>query len=122
MKNLSQFAQYAFIALFVLSALAGFSTLQRSQEGLVAEVDQGGDGMISTAVLEKLLEEKSAGVTASYISMAITLAGFVVSTVMNVRKERREAKEAALNLKQMELELEKTRMELEAMKKEVKGE
>jgi hypothetical protein len=108
MKNLSQYAQYAFIALFVLSALAGFRNLQRSQEVLVAEVDQ--------------VEEKSAGVTTSYISMAITLAGFVVSTVMNVRKERREAKEAALNLKQMELELEKTRMELEAMKKEVKGE
>lgn len=122
MKNLSLFLQYGFLVLFVLSALTGFTLLQQSQTGLMAEIEQGGDEAITKAELEKILEEKSTGVTTSYITMAITLAGFIVSTVMNVRKERREAKEAELNLKQKELELEKMRMELEAMRKKNKEE
>ena len=122
MKNLSQIVQYGFLVLFVLSAVTGLTLLQRSQQGLMAEIEQGGDEAIPKAELEKLLEEKSSGVTTSYITMGITLAGFIVSTVMNVRKERREAKEAALNLQKMELELEKMRMELDAMKRKNKEE
>jgi preprotein translocase subunit SecG len=122
MKNLSQIVQYGFLVLFVLSAVTGLTLLQRSQQGLMAEIEQGGDEAITKAELEKLLEEKSSGVTTSYITMGITLAGFIVSTVMNVRKERREAKEAALNLQKMELELEKMRMELDAMKRKSKEE
>ena len=117
MKNLSQIVQYGFLVLFVLSAVTGLTLLQRSQQGLMAEIEQGGDEAITKAELEKLLEEKSSGVTTSYITMGITLAGFIVSTVMNVRKERREAKESALNLQKMALELEKMRMDLEAMKR-----
>jgi len=117
MKNLSQYAQYAFLALFVLSVLAGFNLLKRSQEALILKAEQSGDQGITKGDVEDQLRESAPSVTTTYVTMALTLAGFIVSTVMNVRKERRESKEAELNIRKMELELEKMRMELDAMKK-----
>jgi len=117
MKNLSQYAQYAFLALFVLSVLAGLNLLQRTQEALILKAEQGGDQGITKGDVEEQLKQNAQSVTTTYVTMALTLAGFIVSTVMNVRKERRESKEAELNIRKMELELEKMRMELDAMKK-----
>ena len=117
MKNLSQYAQYAFLALFVLSVMAGINLQQRSREALILKAAQSGDRGISKGEVEEQLNQNAPSVTTTYVTMVLTLAGFIVSTVMNVRKERRESKEAELNIKKMELELERMRMELEAMKK-----
>lgn len=119
MKISSRLVQYIFFVLFVLSVGTGLMFV-RYQESLVVQAAQMQENGQSSAVdLAKLLEKKAAGYDISVISMLVSLAGFVVSTVMNVRKDRRETKEAALAMQQKNLELEKLRMELDAMKKKV---
>ena len=117
MKISLRLLQYIFFFLFVLSVLAGFMTV-RFQENLVAQSELlQEDGGSSVEEVEKLLDERAAGFDASVVMMLVSLAGFGVSTVMNVRRDRREAREAALAMQQKELELEKLRMELETLKK-----
>jgi hypothetical protein len=49
----------------------------------------------------------------------IALLGFIVTTVLSVRKEKRETREFELALKQKEIELERARLELEQLKKQL---
>jgi len=56
---------------------------------------------------------------ASSITALTTLVGFVLTAVLNVRREKREAQESALSLKQKELDLQRALIELEELKKKV---
>ena len=49
----------------------------------------------------------------------IALLGFIVTTVLSLRRERRETREFELALKQKEIELERARLELEQLKKQL---
>jgi hypothetical protein len=53
---------------------------------------------------------------ASGITAVVSFLGFFSTTVLAWRQERRESAVAALERKQMELELEKTRLELERLR------
>ena len=67
--------------------------------------------------LTALRAEQSIGVTTSIVTTLISLAGFIVSTTFNVRKDKREALESELALKQKEIELQRALIELEELKK-----
>jgi len=60
-----------------------------------------------------------AGFYISVLTSVISLLGFVVTTTLSVRREKRESRESELNIKQKEIELEKTKLELEQLKKHV---
>jgi predicted membrane protein len=49
----------------------------------------------------------------------IALLGFIVTTVLSLRREKRETREFELALKQKEIELERARLELEQLKKQL---
>jgi len=49
----------------------------------------------------------------------ITFLGFVITTVLSFRREKREARDSELSQKQKEIELERARFELEQLKKQV---
>jgi cell shape-determining protein MreC len=49
----------------------------------------------------------------------ISLLGFLITTTLSFRREKREARESELSLKQKEIELERARLELEQLKKQV---
>lgn len=51
--------------------------------------------------------------------VVISLLGFLITTALSFRRDRREARESELTLKQKEIELERARLELEQLKKQV---
>ena len=120
MKLSARFVQYSFFVLFILSVLSGF-ILVISRDYIVtqaAEFQLENGEPVGTEELLQSISEKTVSFTASIVSMLLSLAGFIVSAVINVRKDRREARETALTLKQKELELQKALLELETLKKQ----
>jgi type VI protein secretion system component VasK len=62
------------------------------------------------------------GILTVYIPLftsVITFLGFVITTILSFRREKREARDSELSQKQKEIELEKARLELEQLKKQV---
>lgn len=59
-------------------------------------------------------------IIASLSTSVVTLVGFVITTVLSFRREKREARDAELSRKQKEIELEKAQLELEQLKEQVK--
>lgn len=56
-----------------------------------------------------------------YISMftsVITFLGFITTSILSFRREKREARDAELSQMQKEIELEKARLELDQLKKQ----
>jgi hypothetical protein len=49
----------------------------------------------------------------------IALLGFIVTSVVSLRREKRETREFELALKQKEIELERARLELEQLKQQI---
>jgi hypothetical protein len=82
---------------------------------------------IFTFLCSLLAQTIIVGGPASYIDAAtialftsiISFLGFMVTTVISLRKEKRETKDAELSQKQKEIEIEKARLELELLKKQV---
>lgn len=52
-------------------------------------------------------------------SATISLLGFLITTALSFRREKREARDAELSRKQKEIELEKAQLELEQLKKKL---
>ena len=120
MKISSRFIQYTFFALFVLSILGSFLFLTRFERMatfvMLQSISTGETENLETD-LTALRAEQSIGVTTSIVTTVISLAGFIVSTTFNVRKDKREALESELALKQKEIELQRALIELEELKK-----
>jgi hypothetical protein len=120
MKISSRFIQYTFFALFVLSILGSFLFLTRFERMatfvMLQSISTGETENLETD-LTALRAEQSIGVTTSIVTTLISLAGFIVSTTFNVRKDKREALESELALKQKEIELQRALIELEELKK-----
>jgi hypothetical protein len=114
MKNPLKLIRNIFLAIFILAALSAFFLFLRS-------ADMGGLAA-SPANPEAVVvqPEQVVGIAASVIASLSTLVGFVVTTVLSVRHEKRESLESALALKQKEVELQKALLELEALKKKSK--
>ncbi len=60
------------------------------------------------------------GIAASCLASVTTFVGFVVATAMTISKDRRDARDAELELRKRELELEKQKLELEELKRQRK--
>jgi hypothetical protein len=60
-------------------------------------------------------------IVGSAATSIIALLGFVVTTALSLRREKRETREFELALKQKELELERARLELEQIKKQLEN-
>jgi H+/gluconate symporter-like permease len=61
--------------------------------------------------------QNSGALIGSVIASATTLIGFIVTTLISWRKEKRESALADMQYKKLETELEKSRLELEKLKK-----
>ena len=57
---------------------------------------------------------------ASCFASVVTLMGFVFSTVMGIRKDRRESRAADMDFQRQQIELERQKLELEKVKLEAK--
>lgn len=84
--------------------------------------------IVSVSVLwfRHSLSDESLGLDSAALTMIgsaatsiIALLGFIVTTILSVRRERRETREFELALKQKEIELERARLELEQLKKQL---
>ena len=120
MKLSPRFIQYAFFVLFALSVLVAFLVIsyqERATEFTLAESLETGDPVI----VEAVTPEKPINLTTSTVSMLVTLSGFIITTVFNVRKDMREARASELALKQKEVELQRALIELEELKKKTIG-
>jgi hypothetical protein len=118
MKISPRVIQYTFFVLFVLSVLVTFQLFNYQEQATLAaftEHVETGD----TLNLEEIARENAINMTASILSMVVTLLGFVVTTVINIRKDRRESRESELALKQKEIELQRALIELEELKKKM---
>ena len=118
MKLSTRFIQYAFFVLFALSVLVAFLVInyqERATKFTMAESLETGEAII----LEEPTPEKSINLTTSTVSMLVTLSGFILTTIFNVRKDWREARASEMALKQKEVELQRALIELEKLKKSV---
>jgi hypothetical protein len=109
-----------FLAVFIVAALISFSILFRESAIVVTEAgatDPGRPEASNTVVQLDL--GKLVPLLASSITALTTLVGFVLTAVLNIRREKRDARESALSLKQKELDLQRALIELEELKKKV---
>jgi MFS-type transporter involved in bile tolerance (Atg22 family) len=81
---------------------------------------------VSVLVFSPALSDESLGLDSAALTMIgsaatsmIALLGFILTTVLSVRREKRETREFELALKQKEIELERARLELEQLKKQL---
>ncbi len=58
------------------------------------------------------------GIAGTCLTSATTLGGFMITTVLNLRQERRQARVSELERQLQEVELEKQKLELERMRQE----
>jgi hypothetical protein len=110
-----------FLAIFIVAVLAAFAILFREtylviirDQAVASPGNPGGSKFVLQLELEKIMP-----VAATIVTSLVTLAGFILTAILNVRKERREARESALSLKQKELDLQRALIELEELKKKV---
>lgn len=127
-------ARKIFLALFIISTLAVFAlfvNLSLSADfpahptTQVPAVTQNPDTVVPTASPgnpegEPSSQNTKMGVTAligSIITSVTSLLGFVTTTMITWRKEKREASLSNVELKKLETELEKSKLELERLKR-----
>ena len=119
MKISSKFIQYTFFVIFILAVLLTFLFLVENQritvEAMALSLESGEIEEIPK--LESPISVDNLNIITSIITVVISLAGFIGTTVFNVRKDKRESLEAAVALKQKEIELERALIELEELKK-----
>ncbi len=107
-----------FLAVFIVAALISFFILFRESAIVQAGAAEPGRPQASNTVVQLDLG-KLVPLLASSITALTTLVGFVLTAVLNVRREKRDARESALSLKQKELDLQRALIELEELKKKV---
>ena len=116
-----------FLGLFVLSTLVVWMLALNMSRGTsmspsptsnpsdgpsTPEILQPGEGPSSAPAAQN-----SGALIGSVIASATSLIGFMVTTLISWRKEKRDSALADIQYKKLETELEKSRLELEKMKK-----
>jgi hypothetical protein len=96
-----------FLVIFILAALV--------VSGMVLL-----DGNLSADAPPAVPSPASLTMIGSAATSIIALLGFIVTTTLSLRREKREAREFELALKQKEIELERARLELEQLKQQLK--
>jgi len=116
------FVRNIFLAVFILATLAAFAISYRESSfatGLVAQSGHLNGPPDEPHVFLRVELDKLTPIIASVITSLTTLVGFVLTTMLNIRKEKRGARESALSLKQKELDLQRTLLELDELKKKI---
>jgi len=110
------FVRNVFLAIFIVATLVTFVFLYREYLFAIkitqSPIDTSGIPELIIVKLEKIIP-----VTASIVTSLTALLGFSLTAILGIRKEKREARESSLSLKQKELEFQRTLLELEELKK-----
>lgn len=112
-----------FLGLFLVSTLvvAVFTISGQSIGNAFTQITASQTGDPSTPQPEKTSDGMGITVIGSVVTSVTSLIGFIVTTVITWRKEKRDASLAEVERKKIELELEKSRLELEALKRDAKA-
>lgn len=122
MKKISRF----FLIVFLLSSVSGFMflTLKMSAGGFAPATEvpgaepgplPGDSGEVEPSP-QGSRDASSIALAGSIITSVTSLVGFVTTTIITWRKEKRDASLADVERKKLETELEKSRLELEELK------
>ena len=111
-----------FLGLFLASTLVMVVLIVQGQSirEAFAQVNSSTAGDPSAPQPEKNSDGMGLTVIGSVVTSITSLIGFIVTTVITWRKEKRDASLAEVERKKIEIELEKSKLELEALKKEAK--
>jgi hypothetical protein len=110
-----------FLGVFILATLVTFvyvyreASVVKNPRPTTPEVTPGSN-MVIQLELDKVVP-----VAASIVTSLTTLLGFILTSIMTLRKEKREARNSDLELKQKEVELKRALLELENLKKKSSG-
>lgn len=114
-------ASTAFMFMSFFSSVYNLSTPAGTETPGVVPVSTADPGDISEHPSQAPSEStNSVAVIGSLLTSITSLAGFITTTVITWRKEKREASLADVEHKRLETELEKSRFELEELKKSSK--
>jgi hypothetical protein len=115
-----------FLALFIISTLVVWGlalNLNRSASINPSPTGESSDAPSTPETIQPGTEptapaaQNSGALIGSVIASATTLIGFIVTTLISWRKEKRDAALADVQYRKLETELEKSRLELEKLKK-----
>jgi hypothetical protein len=109
-----------FLGIFILSTLAAFFYIYR-EASFMANNPNPSLPQTDPGLVVQLDLEKTVPVAASIITSLTTLLGFLLTSIITLRKEKRESNASDLALKQKEVELKRALMELEDLKKKNSG-
>jgi H+/gluconate symporter-like permease len=105
------------LVLFVFSSSLMFLSASATQEPGVAPTPSTGDPGTVEPAPQNSVDLGFTALMGSIITSVTSLVGFIVTTAVTWRKEKREASLADVERRKLEVELEKSRLELEEMKK-----
>ena len=94
-----------------------FLSASATQEPGVAPTPSTGDPSTVEPAPQNSVDLGFTALMGSIITSVTSLVGFIVTTAVTWRKEKREASLADVERRKLEVELEKSRLELEEMKK-----
>ncbi len=97
----------------VFSTINSSLTTVTEQPGIISTPEPGGDDPSSTPSTSR----DSGALIGTIFTSVTSLVGFATTTVITLRKEKREASLADVERKKLETELEKSKLELEELKK-----
>ncbi|MDD2922963.1 MAG: hypothetical protein PHQ36_11830 [Anaerolineales bacterium] len=114
-------ARKVFLVVFILSTIFGvgllFSPVMISSPAATHIPAPPPDGSLIQSQEEKSSLSSNMTLVASFATSLASLVGFVMTTAITWRKEKRESALAEIQRKKLELELEKSRLELDELKK-----
>ncbi len=111
-----------FLGLFIIATLSAFGYAYR-EASIVSEIPSS-DGPLAPDAPELVVQmevDRIVPIIASIVTSLTTLLGFVLTSILTLRKEKRDSRESDLALKQKEIELKRALIELEDLKKRTSG-
>ena len=111
-----------FLGLFIIATLSAFGYAYR-EASIVPEIPSS-DGPLAPDAPELVVQmevDRIVPIIASIVTSLTTLLGFVLTSILTLRKEKRDSRESDLALKQKEIELKRALIELEDLKKRTSG-
>ena len=111
-----------FLGLFIIATLSAFGYAYR-EASIVSEIPSS-DGPLAPGTPELVVQmevDRIVPIITSIVTSLTTLLGFVLTSILTLRKEKRDSRESDLALKQKEIELKRALIELEDLKKRTSG-